>query len=485
MNFLQLNDNQLIKQANYLNGRWQVSNKSITVSNPANGVELGTIPVIDKLALEQTITAAQEAFDTYSKTNSYKRSEWLLKWYDLILSAQDDLAKILTQEQGKPLAEAKGEILYAASFIKWFAEQINADYGLTLNSPVDNKQFHTHKQAIGVAALITPWNFPAAMITRKAAAALAAGCSIIIKPSELTPFTAIALVELAHRAGFPKGVINLVTGNAPMIGDALCHDQRVKKLSFTGSTPVGQKLFAQSATSLKRLSLELGGNAPFIIFADADLDAAVDALMISKFRNNGQTCVAANRIYVAQNLQQAFLTKLKAKLPSLTVGNGMDKNVQLGPLINQAAVDKVHDLVASAISAGAKLEYQADLNESNSPFFPVTLLVDITPNMPIAQKEIFGPVLAVQWFDEETEVITRANSTDAGLAAYFFSDNIHRCQRVAGALDYGMIGINDGMVSNAVSPFGGIKQSGLGREGGHTGLAEYQYIKAHCYGQLS
>ncbi|MCE0557172.1 NAD-dependent succinate-semialdehyde dehydrogenase [Motilimonas sp. E26] len=485
MNFLQLNDNQLIKQANYLNGRWQVSNKFITVSNPANGVELGTIPVIDKLALEQTITAAQEAFDTYSKTNSYKRSEWLLKWYDLILSAQDDLAKILTQEQGKPLAEAKGEILYAASFIKWFAEQINADYGLTLNSPVDNKQFHTHKQAIGVAALITPWNFPAAMITRKAAAALAAGCSIIIKPSELTPFTAIALVELAHRAGFQKGVINLVTGNAPMIGDALCHDQRVKKLSFTGSTPVGQKLFAQSATSLKRLSLELGGNAPFIIFADADLDAAVDALMISKFRNNGQTCVAANRIYVDQNLQQAFLTKLKAKLPSLTVGNGMDKNVQLGPLINQAAVDKVHDLVASAISAGAKLEYQADLNESNSPFFPVTLLVDITPNMPIAQKEIFGPVLAVQWFDEETEVITRANSTDAGLAAYFFSDNIHRCQRVAGALDYGMIGINDGMVSNAVSPFGGIKQSGLGREGGHTGLAEYQYIKAHCYGQLS
>ena len=485
MNFLRLNDNQLIKQANYLDGQWHTSNNLITVTNPCNGQLLGGVPLIDELQLEQALQAAQTSFNSYSKTNSCERSAWLLKWYNLILAAQDDLASILTQEQGKPLAEAKGEILYAASFIQWFAEQIKSDHGLTITSPVDNKQFNTHKQAIGVAALITPWNFPAAMITRKAAAALAAGCSIIIKPSELTPFTAIALVELAHRAGFPRGVINLVTGDAPMIGRIFCRDQRLKKISVTGSTKVGKILFGQSADSLKRLSLELGGNAPFIIFADADLEAAINALMISKFRNNGQTCVAANRIYVAQSLKEAFLTNITAKLMALAAGDGLTADVQLGPMIHSAAVNKVQQLVDDAINQGASCHYQADITALNGPFFPVTLLTDITPNMDIVQQEIFGPVLAVQWFTAEEEVIAEANNTHAGLVAYFFSNNIHRCQRVAAALDYGMVGINDGMVSHAVSPFGGIKQSGMGREGGHTGLAEYQFIKAHCIGQLN
>ncbi len=484
MNFLQLNDNQLIKQANLINGQWLTSNNSITVYNPATHLALAEVPLIDEATLEKTLQVAEKSFTEYSKSTSYVKSAWLLKWYELVLTHLDDLAKILTQEQGKPLAEAKGEIQYAASFIQWFAEQIKSDHGLTLADPIEGKSFTTHKHPVGVAALITPWNFPAAMITRKAAAALAAGCSIIIKPSELTPFTAIALVELAQRAGFPDGVINLITGDAAMIGKKLCHDVRVKKLSFTGSTQVGQQLFQQSASNLKRLSLELGGNAPFIIFDDANLDAAISALMQSKFRNNGQTCVAANRIYVDEKLKQPLLTKLIEQLTKLTCGNGLTQDVQLGPMINNAAVAKVDKLVTNAMSMGAQCVYQADIKQLGSHYYPATLLIDVTQEMDIAKSEIFGPVIAVQWFNDEIQVIEQANASDAGLAAYFFSDNIHRCQRVANALGFGMVGINSGMVSHAISPFGGIKHSGIGREGGHTGLSEYQYIKAHCFGHL-
>ncbi|MFO6424527.1 NAD-dependent succinate-semialdehyde dehydrogenase [Motilimonas sp. KMU-193] len=485
MNFLQLNDNQLIKQANLIDGQWLTSNNSITVYNPATTQALGEIPLIDEQNVENTIHAALKSFNSYSKSTSYEKSLWLLKWYDLVLAHADDLAKILTQEQGKPLAEAKAEIQYAASFIQWFAEQIKSDHGLTLAEPVAGKSFATHKHPVGVAALITPWNFPAAMITRKAAAALAAGCTIIIKPSELTPFTAIALVELAQRAGFPDGAINLITGDAAMIGDKLCQDVRVKKLSFTGSTRVGQQLFQQSANNIKRLSLELGGNAPFIIFDDANLDQAISALIQSKFRNNGQTCVAANRIYVDIKLKQQLVPMLIERLKQLTCGNGLTEDVDLGPMINSSAVSKVATLVTDALAKGAQCVYQADIKHLGPHYYPATLLTEVNMQMAIANSEIFGPVLAIQWFSHEAEVISLANNTDAGLAAYFFSDNIHRCQRVANALDFGMVGINSGMVSHAISPFGGIKYSGIGREGGHTGLAEYQYIKAHCFGHLS
>ncbi|MCE2570748.1 NAD-dependent succinate-semialdehyde dehydrogenase [Motilimonas eburnea] len=481
---MQLNDNQLIKQANLINGQWLTSNNSITVYNPATTQTLGEIPLIDEQTLENAIGKAQESFISYSKSTSYDKSLWLLKWYELVLAHADDLAKILTQEQGKPLAEAKGEILYAASFIQWFGEQIKSDHGLTLADPISGKSFATHKHPVGVAALITPWNFPAAMITRKAAAALAAGCTVIIKPSELTPFTAIALAELAQRAGFPVGAINLLTGDGAMIGKKLCQDPRVKKLSFTGSTQIGKLLFEQSASNIKRLSLELGGNAPFIIFNDANLDAAISALMQSKFRNNGQTCVAANRIYVDEQLKQPLLAKLIEQLAQLSCGNGLTEAVQLGPMINTTAVAKVETLVSEAIAKGAQCLYQADTKQLGANYYPVTLLTDVTPEMAIANHEIFGPVIAIQWFNDETQVIAQANASEAGLAAYFFSDNIHRCQRIANALEFGMVGINSGMVSHAISPFGGIKHSGIGREGGHNGLAEYQYIKAHCYAQL-
>ncbi len=462
-----------------LAGAWQSadSGEIIQVTNPANGLVVGEVPKMGKTETARAITASAIAQKQWKTLTAAARAVILKRWFDLIKLHAEDLAQILTAEQGKPLAEARGEVNYGASFIEWFAEEAKRVYGETIPSPANDRRLLVIKQPIGVTAAITPWNFPIAMITRKAAPALAAGCSMIIKPAEQTPLSAIALVVLAEEAGVPSGVLQVITGKAREIGAVLCASSVVSKLSFTGSTEVGRVLMAQCAPTIKKLSLELGGNAPFIVFDDADLDAAVEGAMISKFRNAGQTCVCANRLFVQDGVFDAFAAKLTEKVSALKVGDGTADGTTQGPLIDMAAIEKTESHIADAIQKGAKLLQGGKRHALGSTFFEPTVLAGVTADALIFKEETFGPVAPLFRFKTDDEVIELANRTEFGLASYFYSRDIGRIWKVAEALEYGMVGVNTGMISNEVAPFGGVKQSGLGREGSHHGIDEYLEIK--------
>lgn len=481
---LTLQDPTLLKSQGYINGQWQNADDGATIQvcNPATGVLVGTVPHMGAAAAQQAITAAQQAFESWKRRTADDRARVLRRWYELMLQHQDDLALIMTSEQGKPLAEAQGEIAYAASYIEWFAEEARRVYGEVIPSPWPDKRIVTTREPVGVCAAITPWNFPAAMITRKVAPALAAGCTIIVKPAEQTPLSALAMAELAHRAGVPAGVFNVITGDAPAIGEALTASPVVRKLSFTGSTEVGRLLAAQCAPTLKKMSLELGGNAPFIVFDDADLDAAVQGAMASKYRNTGQTCVCANRLLVQSGVYEAFAAKLAAAVQALRVGQGTDDGVHLGPLIDLPALNKVETLVTDAVQQGARVLTGGQRHALGGTFYEPTVLVDVTPDMRIAHEEIFGPVAPLLRFDTEAEAIALANATEFGLAAYFYAGHLGRAWRVAEGIQAGMVGVNTGIISTAVAPFGGVKQSGMGREGSLHGMDDYLHIKYVCMG---
>lgn len=462
-----------------LAGEWvgADSGETFTVTNPANGQAIANVPRMGKAETERAIIASQTAQKQWKILTAKARAAILKRWFNLMVEHLEDLAYILTAEQGKPLAEARGEVAYGASFVEWFAEEAKRVYGETIPAPTADRKLLVIKQPIGVTAAITPWNFPIAMITRKAAPALAAGCSMIIKPAENTPLSAIALAVLAEEAGVPAGVLQVVTGKAREIGAVLCESPIVTKLSFTGSTEVGRILMRQCADTIKKLSLELGGNAPFIVFDDADLDAAVEGAMISKFRNAGQTCVCANRLFVQDGVFDAFAAKLAAKVATLKVGDGMADGVTQGPLIDEGAVEKVENHIADALSKGATLLQGGKRHVNGGTFYEPTVLADVSANALIFKEETFGPVAPLFRFKTDEEVIAMANNTEFGLASYFYSRDIGRIWRVAEALEYGMVGVNTGMISNEVAPFGGVKQSGLGREGSHHGIDEYLEIK--------
>lgn len=481
---LTLQDPTLLKSQGYINGQWLDADDGATIQvcNPATGVLVGTVPHMGAAAAQQAITAAQQAFECWKRRTADDRARVLRRWYELMLQHQDDLALIMTSEQGKPLAEAQGEIAYAASYIEWFAEEARRVYGEVIPSPWPDKRIVTTREPVGVCAAITPWNFPAAMITRKVAPALAAGCTIIVKPAEQTPLSALAMAELAHRAGVPAGVFNVITGDAPAIGGVLTASPVVRKLSFTGSTEVGRLLAAQCAPTLKKMSLELGGNAPFIVFDDADLDAAVQGAMASKYRNTGQTCVCANRLLVQSGVYEAFAAKLAAAVQALRVGQGTDDGVHLGPLIDLPALNKVEALVTDAVQQGARVLTGGQRHALGGTFYEPTVLVDVTPDMRIAHEEIFGPVAPLLRFDTEAEAIALANATEFGLAAYFYAGHLGRAWRVAEGIQAGMVGVNTGIISTAVAPFGGVKQSGMGREGSLHGMDDYLHIKYVCMG---
>jgi succinate-semialdehyde dehydrogenase/glutarate-semialdehyde dehydrogenase len=435
--------------------------------------------------VNRAITAAQDAFAGWRARTAKERSTLLRRWFNLMLEHQDDLAMLMTLEQGKPLAEARGEIAYAASFIEWFAEEAKRVYGDVIPPHQADKRIVVVKEPIGVCAAITPWNFPAAMITRKAGAALAAGCTMVIKPASQTPFSALALCELAERAGIPAGVLNVVTGSAQVIGAELTANPTIRKLSFTGSTAIGKQLMRECAGTMKKLSLELGGNAPFIVFDDADLDAAVEGAIISKYRNAGQTCVCANRILVQEGVYQAFADKLsQAVVAQLKVGNGLESGVTQGPLIDEAAVAKVEEHIADALSKGARVVLGGRRHELGGTFFQPTILTQVTPEMAVAREETFGPVAPLFRFSTEQDAIRMANDTEFGLASYFYSRDIGRIWRVSEALEYGMVGVNTGLISTEIAPFGGMKESGLGREGSKYGIEEYLEIKYLCMGGI-
>jgi succinate-semialdehyde dehydrogenase/glutarate-semialdehyde dehydrogenase len=479
-------DKTLIKQGSYINGDWLSHTDTFDVVNPANQQLLASVAIAGANEAEQAVLAADNAFAGWAAKPAAERAQLLQAWYQLVMQHQDDLARLLTLEQGKPLSEAKGEIAYGASYLQWFAEEAKRLYGDTIPAPSNDKRIIVQRQPVGVVAAITPWNFPNAMLARKAAAALAAGCTFIVKPAHQTPLSALALAELAHQAGIPAGVFNVVVGtDAKAIGEVLTQHVKVAKFSFTGSTAVGKQLLKQCADSVKRVSMELGGNAPFIVFDDADLDAAVQGLMAAKFRNAGQTCVCANRILVQQSVYQAFADKLAIAVTQLNVADGLAADSQIGPLIDSKAVEKVAKLLQSALDDGAKVLLGGKTHSAGKQFFQPTLISDVNAGMAISKEEIFGPVAALMAFDTEQEAIELANSTEYGLAAYFYSRDIGRVFRVAQALQFGMVGINEGIVSNAAAPFGGIKQSGYGREGSKYGLDDYTDIKYLCLGGLS
>ena len=481
---LPLKDPSLFKTQSYLNGTWinADSGKRFDVDNPADGAIIASVADCGAVETQRAIAAADAALPAWRAMTAKARASILRKWYELILANADDLALILTTEQGKPLPEAKGEILYGASFIEWFAEEGKRTYGDTIPSPQGDKRIIVIKQAIGVTAAITPWNFPNAMITRKVGPALAAGCTMVLKPAEQTPLSALALAELAERAGVPKGVFNIITGDARAIGGELCASPIVRKLSFTGSTEVGRILMKQCAPTIKKLSLELGGNAPFIVFDDADLDAAAEGLMASKYRNAGQTCVCANRVYVQAGVYDQFTDKIKAKMTALKVGAGTEAGVNLGPLIDAQGLAKVEDHVADAIAKGAKLVLGGKRSARGGLFYEPTLLRDVPLTAKVTREETFGPVAPLIKFDSEADVIGLANASEFGLAAYFYSRDVGRVFRVGEALESGMVGVNTGIFSNEVAPFGGVKQSGLGREGSKYGIEDYLEIKYLCLG---
>ncbi|MFJ4259079.1 NADP-dependent succinate-semialdehyde dehydrogenase [Pseudomonas monteilii] len=477
---MQLKDAQLFRQQAYINGEWLDADngQTIKVTNPATGEVIGTVPKMGTAETRRAIEAADKALPAWRALTAKERSAKLRRWFELMIENQDDLARLMTTEQGKPLAEAKGEIAYAASFIEWFAEEAKRVYGDTIPGHQPDKRLIVIKQPIGVTAAITPWNFPAAMITRKAGPALAAGCTMVLKPASQTPYSALALVELAHRAGIPAGVLSVVTGSAGEVGGELTGNSLVRKLSFTGSTEIGRQLMEECAKDIKKVSLELGGNAPFIVFDDADLDKAVEGAIISKYRNNGQTCVCANRIYVQDGVYDAFAQKLAAAVAKLKIGNGLEEGTTTGPLIDGKAVAKVQEHIEDAVSKGAKVLSGGKLIEGN--FFEPTILVDVPKTAAVAKEETFGPLAPLFRFKDEAEVIAMSNDTEFGLASYFYARDMSRVFRVAEALEYGMVGINTGLISNEVAPFGGIKASGLGREGSKYGIEDYLEIKYLC-----
>ena len=476
---MQLTDANLFQTKAYINGLW-CGESVIDICNPADGRVIGQVPNMGRADTERAIEGATVAQKTWAQQTAKSRSLILRQWFELILENLDDLAIIITAEQGKPIKEARAEVQYAASFVEWFSEEAKRVYGDTMPAPQTDKRIVVMKQAVGVTAAITPWNFPAAMVTRKVAPALAAGCTMVLKPAPQTPFTALALAKLAEQAGVPAGVFNVVTGDAVAIGQALCANPMVRKLSFTGSTAVGIKLMEQCAPSIKKLSLELGGNAPFIVFADADIDAAVEGAIQAKFRNAGQTCVCANRLYVHSDVVDEFTRKLAKAMEKLRVGNGMNADVEIGPLVNDGAITKVEAHIQDALDKGAKLIMGGARHRLGGHYFEPSLLINMNSTMRIASEETFGPVAAVFTFDDVEQVIAQANDTEYGLAAYFYGRDISLIWHLAEALEYGMVGVNTGIISNEVAPFGGIKSSGIGREGSKYGLDEYLELKYVC-----
>ena len=481
---MKLQDPSLLRQQAYIGGEWCDAGEgaTITVTNPATGETLGTVPRMGAQETRRAIDAAAAAWPAWRRKSAKERAVILRRWYELMQENADDLALLMTAEQGKPLAEAKGEVVYAASFLEWFAEEGKRVAGETLASPWPDRRLVVTKEPVGVCAAITPWNFPSAMITRKVGPALAAGCPMVVKPAELTPFSALALAVLAERAGVPPGVFSVVTGESKAIGGEMTSNPTVRKLSFTGSTAVGRLLMEQCAPTIKKLSLELGGNASFIVFDDADVDAAVEGAIASKYRNAGQTCVCANRIYVQDGIYEAFAQKLVAAVGKLKVGNGVEDGVNQGPLIEEKAVLKVEQHIADALSKGARLMAGGKRHELGHSFFQPTVLADVTSAMQVADEETFGPVAPLFRFKTEEEVIAMANATEYGLASYFYSRDIGRVWRVAEAIETGMVGVNTGLISTEVAPFGGVKQSGLGREGSSHGIDEYLVMKYICMG---
>jgi succinate-semialdehyde dehydrogenase/glutarate-semialdehyde dehydrogenase len=483
---MNLKDPDLFRQQACVGGDWidADSGRTIAVHDPATGKPIGTVPMMGAAETKRAIEAAESAQVAWRARTAKERAGILRRWHDLMMANVDDLAVIMTTEQGKPLAESKGEIAYAASFIEWFAEEAKRVYGDTIPSPWPDRRIVVLKQPVGVTAAITPWNFPAAMIGRKVGPALAAGCSMVVKPAKQTPYSALAMAVLAERAGVPKGVLSVITGEARAIGVEITSNPVVRKLSFTGSTEIGRELMAACAGTIKRISLELGGNAPFVVFDDADLDAAVEGAMLSKFRNTGQTCVCANRIYVQDGVYDAFAAKLADAVGKLKVGAGLEAGVQQGPLIDTKALEKVEEHVADALAGGARLAVGGRRHRLGGTFFEPTVLLDVKPSMAVAREETFGPVAPLFRFKTDVEAIDLANATEFGLAAYFYSRDIGRIWRVAEGIESGMIGINTGIISNEVAPFGGVKQSGLGREGSRYGIDEYLEIKYLCLGGL-
>jgi len=484
---LKLKDETLLRADAYVDGAWVSagSGNRFAVTNKATGEVLAEVANFDVADTRRAIEAANAAWPAWRAKTAKERAGLMRKWFELIMANQEDLARLMTAEQGKPLAETRGEVAYGASFIEWFAEEGKRLYGDVVPTFAAGKRILVFKEPVGVVAAITPWNFPNAMITRKAAPAMAAGCTFLIKPPSETPLSATALAELAHRAGIPKGVFNVVTSKqASKIGLELTQNPLVRKFTFTGSTEIGRVLMAQCASTVKKVSLELGGNAPFIVFDDADLDAAVDGAMISKFRNMGQTCVCANRLLVQDNIYDAFATKLAARVGKLQVGNGFDEGVMQGPLINMAAVEKVEHLLGEATAKGARIVHGGKRHPLGGTFFEPTVLTDVSDSMEIARQEIFGPVATLFRFKDEAEAIRIANATEYGLAAYFYTRDVGRVMRVAEALEYGIIGINEGIISTEVAPFGGMKQSGIGREGSKYGIEDFLELKYVLLGGL-
>ncbi len=479
---MQLRDEKLFRQQCYVDGKWvdALNRGTIPVTNPATGETLGAVPRMGAEETRQAIEAADRALPAWRAKTAKERAQILRKWFDLMMANQDDLATLMTAEQGKPLAESRGEIAYAASFIEWFAEEGKRVYGDTIPAHLPDKRIVVIKQPIGVCAAITPWNFPAAMITRKAGPALAAGCAMVLKPASATPFSALALAELAQRAGLPKGLFSVVTGSASAIGGEMTANPTVRKLSFTGSTEIGKVLLRQCADTVKKTSMELGGNAPFIVFDDADLDAAAEGAIASKYRNAGQTCVCANRLLVQDGVYDAFARKLADRVAALKVGNGAEPGVLIGPLIDQAAVAKVEEHVSDALAKGARVVLGGKRHALGGLFYEPTILCDVDTTMKVTREETFGPVAPLFRFASEADAIRMANDTEFGLASYFYARDIARIWRVSEGLEYGMVGINTGLISNEVAPFGGVKESGLGREGSKYGIEDYLEIKYLC-----
>lgn len=483
---IKLADQILFKQQAYIDGNWVDADDGtdIAVTNPADGTTLGRVPNLGSTEVHRSVEAAYAAWPAWRDRTARERALILRRWYELIMANQDDLAVILTSEMGKTLGEAKGEVAYAASFVEWFAEEGKRTYGDVIPTHRQDSRIIVIKQPVGVCAAITPWNFPIAMPARKAAPALAAGCTMVLKPASQTPYSALALAELADRAGVPKGVLNIVTGASSIIGQELTENTLVRKLTFTGSTGVGKLLMRQCAGTVKKISLELGGHAPFIVFDDADLDAAVEGAIVAKFRASGQTCVCTNRILVQDSVYDDFVAKFVAAASSLHVGNGLDPTVNVGPLIDQAAVEKMEEHIRDGVAKGATLTLGGKRHKLGRTFFEPTVLTGVTPDMLCAREETFGPVAPIMRFSSEDEAVSIANDTDYGLAAYFYSRDLGRAIRVSEALEYGMVGVNTGIISTEIAPFGGIKQSGIGREGSKYGIEEYLEIKYVCVGNL-
>lgn len=471
----------LVKSRAFINGQWVKTDKRFRVDDPFSQELIVEVSDCGEKEAQAAIDAAHDAFHSWSKTTAQERSDKLLAWYDLIIENLDDLAELLTTEQGKPLKEAKGEIQYGANYIKWFAEEALRVNGDIIPSPDGKKQIHIIKQPVGVVGIITPWNFPQAMIARKVAPALAAGCTVVIKPAAETPLSALAMAELAQQAGIPDGVINLVpTSEASVIGQALTSSFKVRKISFTGSTKVGKILMSQAAENVQRVTMELGGNAPFIVFDDTNIDSAVDGIMASKFRNSGQTCVCANRVFIHESIYQEIVEQLVKKVEALQTGSGLEDGVSITPLINQAGIDKVKRLVQSAKDGGAKVLIGGEVSDKHNQIFEPTIMTDVQFDMDIACEEIFGPALSLISFSSEESVVEQANATKAGLAAYVYTDDRHRIKRLSEQIESGMIGFNEGIISNHMAPFGGVKESGMGREGSKYGISDYLDIKYLC-----